>query len=335
MHTCSHTHTPGTCTHVHTVWAHSGTRRVVDDPVARPRSHTHTGHVYSPARSPAVSHLHLGGSGSGGTRRPSGKPRSRPQSPGAGACPEDIFPWSLREEGRSDLSPLCRDPRFWGGRRQPLSSPCPHLGLGRPEPRLLRRSLDPVPALERGELLRPRGGRKARLQAGTGSRATVPATEPEPAFVAGRPAPCSRSGRPGQACVPGELRPDTHAWTRSFLGCCPHMGLLETGLRTCAEHKSPGVMASAHSPPHPTLWTPHPGDGVWPLSHSPQGGESPQVSTLGTRAPTPALAPSGPASVPAGRQSWGGGSGGLPSPLEKSWVLTPSPSALQTRANTS
>lgn len=144
-----------------------------------------------------------------------------------------------------------------------------------------------------------------------------------------------RSGRPGQACVPGELRPDTHAWTRSFLGCCPHVGLLETGLRTCAEHKSPGVMASAHSPPHPTLWTPHPGDGVWPLSHSPQGGESPQVSTLGTRAPTPALAPSGPASVPAGPQSGGGGSGGLPSPLEKSWVLTPSPSALQTRANTS
>lgn len=175
MHTCSHTHTPGTCTHVHTVWAHSGTRRVVDDPVARPRSHTHTGHVHSPARSPAVSHLHLGGSGSGGTRRPSGKPRSRPQSPGAGACPEDIFPWSLREEGRSDLSPLCRDPRFWGGRRQPLSSPCPHLGLGRPEPRLLRRSLDPVPALERGELLRPGAGARPGFRQAQGH---VPPSQP-------------------------------------------------------------------------------------------------------------------------------------------------------------
>ena len=65
------------------------------------------------------------------------------------------------------------------------------------------------------------------------------------------------------------------------------------------------MTASTHSPPHPTHWTPRLGDGVWPLSHSPPGGESPQVSTLGTRAPAPALAPSGPASVPAGPQSWG------------------------------
>ena len=54
-HPHSHICPPGSCTHAHTVWAHSDTRRVVHDPDAHPRSNVHTRHVHSPAHSPALS----------------------------------------------------------------------------------------------------------------------------------------------------------------------------------------------------------------------------------------------------------------------------------------
>ena len=180
MHTCTHavSHTQihaesyMTPTHTHTRRAHQA--RALPCTLTRPLPELRG------------RHLHPGGSGSGHTWRPSGKPRSCPQSPDVGTCPGDIFPWSLREEGQSDLSSLCRDQCFLGGGQQPRSSPCrcPHLGLGLPEPCLLRQSLGPGRHWKAVGCSGPWGRREGRLQAGPGSHATVPETEPGPAFAA-------------------------------------------------------------------------------------------------------------------------------------------------------
>ena len=307
MHTCTHavSHTQihaesyMTPTHTHTRRAHQA--RALPCTLTRPLPELRG------------RHLHPGGSGSGHTWRPSGKPRSCPQSPDVGTCPGDIFPWSLREEGQSDLSSLCRDQCFLGGGQQPRSSPCrcPHLGLGLPEPCLLRQSLGPGRHWKAVGCSSPGAGARAGCRQVQGHM--PPSQKQNRDLPLRQDNLLGRSRRPGHTCVPGEPRPDTHIWTLSFLGCYPHMGLLGTGVRMCADLRSPGVTASAHSPPHPTRWTPHPRDGVWPLSHSPQGGETPPPGQhLGHTGLHSCPGPPGPASVPAGPQSWGGCSRGLP-----------------------
>ena len=85
MHTCTHavSHTQihaesyMTPTHTHTRRAHQA--RALPCTLTRPLPELRG------------RHLHPGGSGSGHTWRPSGKPRSCPQSPDVGTCPGDTW----------------------------------------------------------------------------------------------------------------------------------------------------------------------------------------------------------------------------------------------------